>query len=145
MTLTCLAGNGTNTKIVLSTLCAAPKVTSSAIHVPLRLRRWSTIAIDLKSLIDKCLPGSGGYRAFLQLEVTATSAVRGLFLSPRRFNPYDVDTALHLPPPPGLPALPPNLINHYDWLEVGFEEVKTEDNNRRTQSKPENFAVILEK
>lgn len=65
VTLTCLAGNGTNVKIVLSTLCAAPKVTSSAIHVPMRLRRWSTIAIDMKNLVDRCLPGSGGYRAFL--------------------------------------------------------------------------------
>ena len=65
VTLTCLAANGTYAKIILSTLNAAPKISANSIHIPLKLRRWSTIAVNLKNLVEKCLPGAGGYRGFL--------------------------------------------------------------------------------
>lgn len=152
VTLTCSATNGTLIKVILSTLISQPKVSANSVYIPFRLKRWTTIAISLRNLFEKVFNNTFHFQSFVQFECTATSAVKGVYFSNQKFTPYDAPMAMYLPPPPKEPSNPPNIINWYDWCEVGFEQVQCEMKpayllaaNKNMFSHNISYAVMIEK
>ncbi|CAL6097685.1 Conserved_hypothetical protein [Hexamita inflata] len=151
VTLTCQATNGTQIRVALSTLVSGPKASANTIYIPLRLKRWTTIVLNLHNLFEKVFNGSLRYAGFLQVDVSATCAVKGLYFSNIKYSPYDAPQIMYLPPPPKQPANTPNLINYYDWLECGFEAIQHQRTPDYLISKKDifsqniGFAILVEK
>ena len=117
----------------------------------MRLRRWSTICVDFKGLFQNCYQQTLSFQSLLQVDVSATCAVKGLYLSNTKFTPYDAPQPMYIPPPPKVHAIPPNLITLYDWLEVGIEPVLAENkptymiSNKDVFAQNTAYCVMLEK
>lgn len=133
----CHSSSGTSVRVVFTNIsCLEPKVTSTSIVIPLELNRWTTLAVDMDQVFRNAYRNAISYKGVLQFEAMSSTVIKGVYFCTKPFTPYDVPEVMLLPLPLELASgnyksrfqsdIPP-LLQFYDWIAVGFDNIKAND------------------